>query len=257
MKSLNQLQLYLVPVASLIVVVALIPLVIMPQLDRIASASKTIGENRTRLEKVKAKADALEDLAENKDDLEADLNFIETVLPVEKAIAPLIFGVQQIARDQGLAVTKIRLAPGKTATASATPQSDDRLQQTQNNQSSNGEVFSSKDSLVFELTLSGDINAFKNYLSTLEKAKRILFLNKFEAEESQGEYKVTFFINAPYGRLPSGASDRLAQELKKLSPNNEKLLEDLKSEIFQDVTDVQIPEVPTGTEPNPFRNIIP
>lgn len=254
MKLLEKAQLYLIPVASLLVVVALIPWVIMPQLNRITSANKSIQKDQSRLSVVKTKADKLDKLAENETDLNNNLQFVESVLPIEKAIASLVVGVQQIAKDNGLQVIRLRLAPGKTATSSAKTAAS-KLDTT-NNQAANSGIFSSKDSLVFELKLSGKINDFKNYLATLERAKRILFLNRFDAQQSPNGFDVTFFINAPYGQLPLISPDQIAQQLKELSSSNQKLLDDLKSGQFQDVTNVQIEEVPTGVE-NPFINSIP
>lgn len=246
--KLHNLTTYAVPVISLIVVIILIPVVIMPQLNSIAASSKILNQNKGRLDQLESKASKLADLSTQKNDIQNNLKFVETVLPINKEVASLVLGIQELARNSGLAVSTFKIQPGKTATASATTANSTSPQ----TQTTAATPKSTKDNLVFNLGLAGDMKSLRTFLAALETGKRILTLSQVKSTNTVGStYNFDLFLNAPFGSLPQLTSDQVSSPLAELTTENKKLLDDLKTPIFSDITGVQVAPGPTGPT-NPF-----
>lgn len=256
----DKIKEYLIPVFSIIVVIALIPLVIMPQLNNITSSNKVINDNKDRLTSLTKKASELDKLSQNKDDLQKKLEIAESAMPITKDVAHLILGVQQVAIGAGLQVTDLKIQPGKTATASATIKSTPANQTTTQPTApvtTSSTTSSTADNLVFEMNLNGNLASFQTFMKSLETAKRILSLNQFKAspnssDRSGNTFAFDVFINAPFSQLPTIASDQISQELPTLTSADQKLLDYLDSNSVVPVTQTPIPEVPTGVT-DPFK----
>ncbi len=252
--SFEKIKNYLVPVLSMIAVVVMIPIFIMPQLNKIAEASKILNKNQKRLDLIEKKATDLEKLSEKKDSLEQKIEIIEQALPVDKSVAPLVSGIQQLAITSGLSVESFKIVPGKTATDSAKPVSNTQAAAPSTGAGAVQKVApsSTEKNLIFQITLVGGTKPYKTFLSTLEKAKRILVLDEFQSTSDDGAlFKFVVFLQAPYAPLPKISSDQVGEPLPSLSEANEKLIKALDSPEFQDVTQSQITPGPTGVV-NPF-----
>ncbi len=254
--SLEQLKSYIVPVFSIIAVLVMIPVFIMPQLNQIADASKVINKNQARLDTIEKKAKDLEKLSQKKDTLDQKINIIEQALPVDKSIAPLVSGIQQLAINSGLSVKSFKIQPGKTATESAkaasptqsTPKTTSAKQKTET-----AVTTAASKNLIFQMSLQGGTKAFGSFLTALEKAKRILVLEEFKSQSTDGvSFTFDIFLQAPYAPLPKLSEDQVGESLPTLTVQNENLIEDLNSSEFQDVTESQINPGPTGVV-DPFQ----
>ncbi len=245
---LQKITAYIVPVVSILVVLILIPVVIMPQLDSIVASSKILNKNKGRLDKIESKANKLEELATQKEELENNLKFVETVLPINKEVAALVLGIQGLARNSGLAVSSFKIQPGKTATQSASP-ADKTAGSVPNTPAT---PTSSKENLVFNIGLQGDLKSLRTFLAALESGKRILTLSQMKSSNTLGaNYTFDLFLNSPFGSLPTLSKDQIGSPLAELTSKNLKLLEDLRTPIFSDITGVQVAPGPTGPT-NPF-----
>jgi len=253
-KNFEQLKNYLIPVLSIVVVVIMIPLFILPQLSKIAEASKIINKNKNRLSSIEKKATELAELSKNKNDLEEKIKIIEQALPVDKSVAKLVSGIQQLAISSGLRVSTFKIVPGKIATESAKPVSNNSKKTQTNTKKNTGssEATSAEKNLLFQITLDGGIAQFQTFLTTLEKAKRILVLNEFKSSSQDGKiFKFEVYLRAPYSPLPKLSEDQIGEPIKTLSKQDEVLLNALKSEEFRDVTEFEISPSQTGIV-NPF-----
>lgn len=250
---LDKFKSYLVPVGSILAVLVMVPVFIMPQLTKIADASKVINKNQTRLDSIEKKATALEKLSKNQDSLEEKIAVIEKALPIDKSVAPLVSGIQQLAIESGLSVKSFKIQPGRTATESAKPAATSGQSGSLESQTSGQTSIVSGTNLVFQISLEGGTDAFKAFLATIEKAKRILVLEEFKSQSNDGK-KFTFdiYLQAPYAPLPKLSDDQVGEPLPSLTVQNENLIEDLNSSVFQDVTQSQINPGPTGVV-NPFE----
>lgn len=253
--SFEQLKSYFIPVLSIVAVLVMIPVFIMPQLNQIADASKVINKNQARLDTIEKKAKDLEKLSREKDTLDQKINIIEQALPVDKSIAPLVSGIQQLAINSGLSVKSFKIQPGKTATESAkaatptqtTPKTTSAKQKTE------PAVTPASKNLIFQMSLQGGTKAFGSFLTALEKAKRILVLEEFKSQSTDGvSFTFDIFLQAPYAPLPKLSEDQVGEPLPTLTVQNENLIEDLNSSEFQDVTESQINPGPTGVV-DPFQ----
>lgn len=245
--NFEQVKKYLVPVFSIIAVFVMIPVFIMPQLTRISDASKIINKNQKRLDAIEKKALDLEKLSKQKDSLDKKIEIIEQALPVDKSVAPLVSGIQQLAITSGLVVGSFKIVPGKTATEAAKPVSNTQASVKNAATDQTQQKTSSSKNLIFQITLLGGTKQFKTFLTTLEKAKRILVLDEFKSQSSDGTlFKFDIFLSAPYAPLPKISKDQVSEPLPLLTTQNEKLLDALNSSEFQDVTQSQITPGPTG-----------
>lgn len=245
--KLENLTTYAIPVLSFLVVIILIPSVIMPQLNSIVDSSKILNKNKGRLDQLKSKASKLADLSTQKNDIENNLKFVETVLPINKEVAALVLGIQDLARNSGLAVATFKIQPGKTATDSASTAKTSTAQP----QAAVSTPISTKDNLVFNLGLSGDMKSLRTFLAALETGKRVLTLSQVKSTNNGGPiYNFDLFLNAPFGTLPQLTADQASNPLAELTSKNKKLLDDLRTPIFSDITGVQVAPGPTGpTDP--------
>lgn len=248
--KLENLTSYLVPAASLLLGIILVPVLILPQWDKIAESSQIIDKNKDRLESLETKQGKLEDLANEKDQIEADLALIETVLPINKDVAALVLGIQTLARNNGLTVSTFKIQPGKTATDSAGAK---ETATTQTNQKNSDTPASTKENLVFNMGMTGTLKNLQSFVTLLEKGKRILTMSQLRTTTDGGpNYNIDIFINAPFNPLPKLGSDPAAKPLAELTEKNLKLLKDLSGPIFNDITGQDVDTGPTGPQ-NPFR----
>lgn len=245
---------YLIPTASILAVVFLIPTVVLPQITKIRENLKVVNENGERLDQLVAKAGALEQLAQAEDQLDKNLAIAESALPIEKDVARLVRGVQNLAAANGLEVSKVKIQPGKTATVSAAPAEQTTTEPAaQSTNPTTTAATTNKSELIFELDLRGNIANFQSFLKGVESTKRLLIMSSFKAATSTGaEFTFNVVVNAPFGPLPKIAQDQLAVAVEELSVANKKLLEDLAGSTFQDVTNTPLPTGPTGVA-DPFK----
>ena len=255
--SFGKLKTYFVQLLSIVVVVTLVPSVVLPQFKKISDNLAVVSQNNDRLAALENKADALEDLSRAQDTLDKNLAIAESALPIEKDVARLVRGVQNVAVANGLEVSKVEIKPGKTATESATT-ANTNSSSAQNSQTAASTTQSlaeavSKSELIFELTLRGNLAAFQGFLKSVEGTKRLLLLSSLKSASNSGsDYTFNVVINAPFGPLPKISQDQLAKALAELSTSNQKLLQDLESSVFKNVTNEPLPTGPTGTT-DPFK----
>lgn len=242
--KLENLTNYLIPAICFIAVIVMIPLVIIPQLTKITESSAIIKKNTTRLKQIQTKASALVALESKKSEIEANLNLVETVLPITKDVAALVSGIQELARSSGLLVNSFKIQPGKTATESASPKSVIGASQTTPN--SVAPQISTSENLVFNMSLSGDVTALKSFLHSIETGKRLLTLSTLKSSTSDNsKFSIELFLNAPFSNLPKLSSDQIGAPLASLTAANLKLIEDLKSPAFVGITDRPVQVGPT------------
>lgn len=241
---------YLISIGAILVVFLLVPFVVLPQIGKIRDNLEVIKQNKERLAKLEVKAAALEELAQAKDELDRNLAIAEAALPIEKDVAKLVRGVQNLASASGLESTKVEVKPGRTATASASPATPANGETAKTTATSQ---VTSQNELLFELSLKGNLESYKSFIKSVESSKRLLILSSFKgSSESGSDYTFVVLVSAPFGPLPQISQDQLAEVIADLSANNKKLLEDLESATFNNVTNEPIPTGPTGVN-DPFK----
>ena len=247
------MKVYLVPLVSILVVFFIIPTIVLPQIKQINENWKIVSQNSKRLEALETKAAALEQIALAQAELDKNLAIAESALPIEKDVARLVRGVQNLAVGNGLEVSKVQIKPGKTATESASPKTATQDTSQDTTVKTSPVVSSSKTDLVFELTLKGTLAAFQSFLKSVERTKRLLILSSFKSTSQTGsDYTFNVVVDAPFGPLPKISQDQMAQAVAELSQDNKKLLKDLESTVFKNVTNDPLPTGPTGVT-DPFK----
>ncbi len=249
------IKIYLIPISSFLFVVLLVPLVIVPQLNQIAADSKVINNNQNRLTVVETKAKSLENLSANSDELNKKLAAAEKILPVNKAIAPLVLGVQQIAINNGLQVNTIKLQPGKVATSSAAANGSVTTPNSSISTPVTSVALTSTDTeVVFKMEVAGTSDSVQSFLKVLEKGQRLLLLKSFTLQADKGNaYNISIIFSAPYSPLPKITADQLAKSLPVISESDNELLERLSSLLSNNVTSTVFESGPVGVTGDPFH----
>ena len=246
----NNLKSYLIPMLSFVAVVVMVPVFIMPQLNQIAADSKVINDDKSKLDAINSKVGELQSLKNNETSLQTDLATTEKVLPISKALAPMVLGIQQIAINNRLAINKIHLQPGEVATTSAQPSSSQT--NSTNSPATEPDLQTSPDTIIMNLEMSGSLDSLGNFLKVLEVGRRLLLLKTFKADENaENSYLVRISFTVPYSPLPTLSPDQLTSPLPAISQQDRQLLTKLANQL-KDVTAAQIIPGPVG-EVNPFK----
>jgi len=244
---------FLVPALTFVVIAALVPLAIKPQLDQITQTSRDLKVKEARLRQLEKKLAALEAL--NEEELNDKVAKAEIALPSGKGLAPLIEGIKKLSSESSLVLSSIKLKPGKIATISAEPAE----RQTQNNSRSQTsgrtvQLPNSRFDLVFQVELAGKFSDFQKFLDLVEKAKRILLVVDFSASQSAtGTNTFAVIMNAPFRSLPRNFEDVAAEELPLETEEGRNLLETLEQDFTEYTREVSGSDCKncTGVE-NPF-----
>ncbi|MEX0621605.1 MAG: hypothetical protein WD187_01225 [Candidatus Woykebacteria bacterium] len=237
------IRLYIVPVLVIVTIVLLIPLVLMPQLERIKEKNIEVKKGNERLEALRAKLEKLNFIDEG--DVSLKLLEMEEVVPSGKELAPLVVGVRALAGKAGLKVDSMELKPGRVATSSATSSASKRLK------SEEAKSNTEEETLSFLLSLSGrGLNRAEEFLSDIERAKRLLGIETIKlARQERGEYTFEMEIVAPFKELES-SGDIIASPLPSLTTELERVYDFVTN--FVNYTNVPVQKVDTGAS-DPFR----
>lgn len=233
--DLSKLRTFVVPVLILATIILLVPFAFIPLLNNVKETNENLKSEQERLERLSTKLEVLNSLDEN--DINDKLSISEQVLPVGKSLASLVVGIQNLAVGSKLSVKGITLNPGAVATNSA-------------DVSSSGE--DDENSLVLELNLSGKIASVQKFLSKLQVAKRLVFVDEaaLTSDDETKEYEIKFFLKTPFRPVPKSGADAVSESLPTLSEANLKTLELVEG--FTNVTNISITEVKIGVVKDPF-----
>jgi len=231
---------YAITILVVVVVILVIPFVIKPQLERIREKNLEVKEGRQRLVRLDQK---IEDLAKI-DEVDESLKLLEVekAVPSEKRISQLILGVSAIASESGLSVNEMSFKPGLVATASAQKSSTSEKSQKLTDQQEN------KNQVTFEVSLTGALRRFDDFLSRLEKAKRLMSVDSVETKRQGSNYVFNVTISAPFKALES-SGDIIADPVPAFTELHQRVFSFLSQ--LKDYTSITIPALPTGVT-NPF-----
>jgi len=231
----------------------LIPFAFLPLVRNVKDTNGQLKDQKMRLKRLSDKISVLNSL--NEQDINSQLSQVETALPSNKSVAALVVGIQNLAAGTNLIVDGITLSPGPVATASAKPaQSTTPVPSTPTtvSPSTNTTLVSVADSsLTLDINLTGSISSFKEFLSRLERAKRLSFVDNINfTQNSKGSYDVSISLITPFRSVPQLSGDIVSNPLPTLSSQNEETLKIINE--FVDYTNIQIPETSVGVQ-NPFK----
>ena len=123
--TLSSIELYMkrhtyltVAIVSWVVMIALSVLFVFPQGQRIVTETTQITLQQKKLSDATTKVAFLQAL--NGQDLERERTLLQTVLPSQKPVTPLISSMEKLAQDAGVTLKNFELNPGSVATTSAT-----------------------------------------------------------------------------------------------------------------------------------------
>lgn len=187
--NMDGLKSFALPIAAAVVVVAAVPLAIMPWFNEITTNMDKVSVESARRDGLKTKADALQsfDVSENKLLLE------KTVLPAipsEMDPAGLLGTIEQVARLSGVGLKGITYSDAASA-VSAQVASDTGEAQT-------------VDSVMVSISVEGSYEQIANFIARSEMVSRVLTLDTVHiVKGEQGSPNVASFdIRSPYVPFP-------------------------------------------------------
>ena len=244
--NLSAFKVYVVPVLVLLTIILLVPLVLMPQLNRIKEKSLEVKEGNERLEALNNKIEALDSINENDESLK--LIEMNKVVPGSKELAQLVVGMRNLAVQSDLKVAEMKFEPGKVVTSSATASATKREKaQAARDKKINKEE--QKDKVIFTLSVKGKLSKVKEFLTKIEKARRLLGVRRNETFKDIKVHKISFEIFAPFTEREK-KGDVVASPLPTLTSIHLKAYEFVSK--FKNLTNISIPLVPKGVT-NPFK----
>ncbi len=224
---------FLVPALTFVVIIALVPLAIKPQLDKIVETNKELKIKNARYDQLKKKLNALESIDEI--GLDEKVTKVEVALPSGKGLAPLVEGIKKLAGESRMILGSIKLKPGKIATISAEPASRQHVSsQTKPSSARTVTLPNSRFDLVFQVELKGKFADFQKFLDLVERTKRLLLVVDFSAATAaDGANTFTLIMNAPFRTLPRNFEDVAAEDLPLETEEGQQLLEILERDFVE------------------------
>lgn len=239
--KLSALKLYIVPLLVVVSVLLLIPLVFLPQVQRIRDKNLEVQSAGRRLKVLNTK---IEDLNQIDEVVETEkLVEMEKVIPSDKQLASLVVGVRGLASGSNLSVTGMELSPGRVSTQSATLSASKRTKSELSQKEGTG--------LTFSLSLKGKkLQNFLKFFSNIEKAKRLLGIESVQlSKEDKDMYKFDFEVAAPFREIKS-SGDAIASPLPEFTSQHQSIYDFVIT--FINYTNVAVQKVKTGIT-DPFK----
>lgn len=108
-----------VAIVSWAVMIVLTLVFVIPQIQQISTQRSQIAVVEKKLADMVAKVQTLQAL--NPEELQAQRVLLQTVLPSQKPVTPLISSLEKLASDAGVSLKNFELSPGNVATDSSKP----------------------------------------------------------------------------------------------------------------------------------------
>lgn len=225
------------PFISILIVIILIPLQILPTIQKIANFRNEINISSTRKSQMQQKLTIL--TSENSDSLQSMLIKVNQAIPSAKEIPSIFSSINNLASATSVSIEQIQVNVGEVSTSST----------------SSVLFKTSSNSVDFQTSISGTFPQVKDFLSKLEKTNRIFRIRSisFRQQEKTGVLATNANINliAYFQALPStiGKVEDPINQLSVQEKNNIGVLADVL-----DTQDVNLPSLPMG-KPNPFSRL--
>ncbi|KKQ66428.1 MAG: hypothetical protein US86_C0005G0039 [Candidatus Daviesbacteria bacterium GW2011_GWA2_38_24] len=203
-REINRYQIYLWPAAAGIVSVALIVFIAFPQFQQVFGFVSSISELTTTVNNLQEKIKSLSSIDETV--YRDNLNLTLRVLPTERDLISVISQIQLLASSTGVRIDGINFS-----------------------NSASGEISSAgsgEESFIVSIGISGSPEQFKNFLTKLRTAPRIMKVEGIDISTGRSGVsgQANFTLKTFYQNLPSSLGD-VEQPLPTLSAaDNETLV---------------------------------
>ncbi len=234
-KTLNK-SLYLVlPVISILVVLAIAMIWVQPKIANILQTQTQIADEQSKQTMLDTKIETLDALSKSRTDLLAQLTDVNIALPTQKDIPALIIQLQRIAQESDVAIQGIQLTPGKLVNDSA-PTSK------------------TGPDVAISLGIQGNYESLKTFLGKIVKGKRLINMEAISmsatAADNDGTLTVTLNMNTFYQPLPAKPGDE-TEEVPVLTKAERDVYENLKTYTAYQVASTTGDASPLAPDPTP------
>lgn len=190
--SFEMLKPNILPIATVLIVLATVPLAIMPMGTQIKSDFEEFSEQNELLEELIAKADSLAklDIDESRRLLQ---DTVQPALPAEPDPSGALAVAERIAQEVEISITAVSY--------SGSPSTNNAANSNANNAAAQESSQIGPEPVLASITLSGDFVKVSDFIRRSERALRVLDINALHITKSNDEgieVVATIDFSAPY-----------------------------------------------------------
>lgn len=203
---------YIIPVVSILIVLAIGLLVIQPKINEIMELSEKTETERSNNTKLTAKRDAMVSLSANEQEIIAKLNSVRVGLPDEKNITQYLLELDKLSQASNISIRSVQVTPGILVEKKPT-------------------IGQAADELTLNIAVDGNFESIKTFLQRAFKAKRLINTDNITISinsETDGSVNATGIFNIYYKKRPQIPTDFMA-EVPVLTDADNKLFTELES----------------------------
>ncbi len=236
---------FTVSVLSWLIMAVLAVTVLVPQVKLIVEALTQLQEKETELTAITAKVSALQGIDTSL--LTADIAVLETALPSQKPVLPLLYSLDKLAGASQVAISNFQVSPGDISTSSADLMSGTSLE----SQLAPGVL-----ALPLDLDVTGSFSNMNTFFKTLDDVVPLIHVTSIEfAAYSGGSAQASATSSALFQANVSLESlytankkpGLAAAEKVDLTPEEKNLVEKLRTAYQTRQADLALQQVQTAT----------
>jgi len=191
-----QYRFYLLPILVVILILAATMVFLKPKIQMALAAHRRLREGKQNLTQLTTKLSTLEGL--DQPELAKKTDLVLQAVPVEKDVPALLVVLEVLGEQMGVTILKVDTSPGELSTQSA--------------QTKKTGVKQINDELMFDISISGDLEKIADFLQRVKKGLPLMKLGDVAlVQQDQDFFQAdlelqTFFLALPEKLTPVDAS---------------------------------------------------
>lgn len=250
-KVSETINLVVFPIVSILIICILFVFGIKPSLEKILEAKSELSKNESKLTQLDGKVKDLSSFKET--EIRSRVETLSKVLPSDKSVPGLLSGLERMAAEASAAVETFSIAPGKISTPSGQASFSALASSVQAPQlPSTPETSGLPLSIDFDLSLQGNFEGLRTFLTSLSNSARILGVKSVNfsgqgVSSSSDSLSTLISLKAYYLPYPTSLG-AFSEPAPKLTSSEEK--------IYEKAASFKLYSIPPGFGPagknNPF-----
>lgn len=230
---------FIIPLIAVVLSLGLLGLYIYPSLTDIPLLNSELKERTELSQQLVAKVEKLNSLLDFKQNVDDSSSLVSRALSEEPLVPQLLTQVDQIARESGLAITRMSYALNDTGEADPSV--------------GNYQV------VAVNLSVAGNYNQVVTFLTNLENSSRVINIStvRFTVDEDEGTIDTNLVLISPYVSVSAQANTDEPITFDITAPEFQQLMDRLKNmrhydinvEEFIDITALPGADLPVESVP--------
>lgn len=203
---------YIIPVLSILIVLAIGVLVIQPKVVEISDIMSKQESEKSRNQQLLQKRDQVLKLREQELEITAQQAELVNALPAYKNVTQFLLELDRLAQASNISIESVQAAPGILVEKRPT-------------------IGQAAEELTLNISIEGNFEAIKTFLQRVYKAKRLINATSLSIainSETDNSVRGTGIFNIFYKRIPESPAS-VTEELPVKSEQQEKLFQELQT----------------------------